>query len=193
MKETDDFDQVLNDALLQYREAEPLSGIEGRVLRRLRMQAERRRKLFWRCIAVPALALLAALLWIGIRQVSLRPASPSLTQRTTPAVPPPSTSDDIRTATGSVRPEPLPAKAQSRSRHSQRTRTVAFATGRSTMPVQFPVATPLDSEELALLALARNNREALQPLLREDSGDEIAPINIQPLVVKDGGDEGEMQ
>ena len=43
MKTTDEFDEILSNALSEYREAEPLAGLEDRVLRRVQQQRERRK------------------------------------------------------------------------------------------------------------------------------------------------------
>ena len=67
MTHNDEFDKVLDDALSEYREAEPLAGLEDRVLQRLQLQTEQRRKLWWRwsAIAAAAAALIIAA-WIGM-------------------------------------------------------------------------------------------------------------------------------
>ena len=38
MNHNDDFDRTVDDALAEYRDAEPLAGVEERVLQRLRLQ-----------------------------------------------------------------------------------------------------------------------------------------------------------
>ena len=43
MKTTDEFDEILSNALSEYRKAEPLAGLEDRVLRRVQQQRERRK------------------------------------------------------------------------------------------------------------------------------------------------------
>ena len=70
MKPDEDFDNLLDDALTEYRDAEPLAGLEHRVLRRLRCQTERRRatRLAWSAAAVATAALLAIAAWLGLQE-----------------------------------------------------------------------------------------------------------------------------
>ena len=75
MKTNDEFDRIMSDALSEYREAEPLAGLEDRVLRRVQQQSGRQR-LWWRWsfAAGLAVALLAVAAWIELRRSSLPPA-----------------------------------------------------------------------------------------------------------------------
>ena len=56
MNDNEQLDNILDEALSAYREAEPLAGIEDRVLQRLRLQPEARRFASWKWGAVAACA-----------------------------------------------------------------------------------------------------------------------------------------
>ena len=174
MKYKDDFENILNDALAEFRDAEPLAGIEERVLRRVRAQASRPARAWWWLAAAPALLLLAFAVWMGLRSTpDRRPASATAQQERAPiAVSPRSTQD----AGGEHAAAQITAS---------RTRAVALQARvrkpAEPMRAQFPSPRPLDPQERALLALARTQPEALEPWVHEENTQDIAPISIQPL------------
>src|SRR5271169_5365271 len=64
----DEVDPILDDALAEYRDAEPLAGLEERVLRRLETTGEPARSPWWRwSTALACAALVAIAAWIGMR------------------------------------------------------------------------------------------------------------------------------
>src|SRR5215469_18369739 len=65
MMNDNQFDEILDRALSEYREVEPLSGLEDRVLRRLQLQSNSR-SASWRLARLGAFATSAALLLLGI-------------------------------------------------------------------------------------------------------------------------------
>lgn len=179
MKRNDEFDEILDEALIEYRGAEPLSGLEDRVLRRL--QDRRRNRgawLTWSLATALAIALFAVIAWFlpkkhGPEQAE-QPSSTQWTSASTPeniaAEPPKYTGD-------------LPRKVH-RERHSG----VIVNSNPSTavrrapvVPEQFPSPASLSSDERVCLRLARTDPQVLQTLPRRDAEIAIAPIEIEPL------------
>jgi hypothetical protein len=73
MTMNDEFDNILDDAMAEYRDAEPLAGVEGRVLRRLAERTKRRRAWWgWSLAAGLAMALLAVASWFELRDPPYR-------------------------------------------------------------------------------------------------------------------------
>ena len=87
MNPNDYLDRILDHALSEYRDAEPLSGMEDRILRRLTVQPKpSSRRWAWILAAVSAsAAVIVAVLWLGYRE---RPPQ-SLTARATQSAPQP--------------------------------------------------------------------------------------------------------
>ncbi len=190
MNHSDGFDNILDEALQEYREAEPLAGIEDRVLRRLRRDVARRPAFGrqWR-VATAALAMIAILIWAGVRfGYPHRSSPPPLVRQRMPAIPVSPEITQLRGRENHISPGP--------SVHSRAVTVVARQAAQlanaTPAPVreQFPMPAPLDREERALLALARTDPEALRPLAQDGNNVvEIAPITIQPL--EHGDTEGE--
>ena len=192
MKTIDEFDEILSNALSEYREAEPLAGLEDRVLRRVQQQSERR-KLGWRWsfAAGLAMALLAVAAWIELSHSPYRPRiEQTMVRQVTPA---PDTAGSF--ADPEKRKPPYPATSPGdvlgRSGRGKAPAKTAYAVTRRPMRNRFPVPAPLTSEERALLALARTNPEALQTLPRNDGELAIVPITIQPLTNTGGDNQGD--
>jgi hypothetical protein len=196
MTNNDDFDQILDDALAEYREVEPLAGLEGRVFQRLRLQTERRRKFWWRWSTIAAAAAAVAIAaWIGFSgrvRHELVPM-PGGTQKQMGSVARQAPDTDTRAANRELA---APPSRETRSVHPRGyvpTSTQAVATARAPVPAQFPSAAPLQPEERVLLALAQTHPELLRELSRDENDQEIsiAPINIKPLAVETGDGQGE--
>ena len=154
----DELDQLIDSAMAEYADAEPLAGLEERVLERVRLERAGKRS-FWRwSIAVVAVA--AALLVI--------------------LVPRPQQVDVRRTArSAEVREGPPPA-ANHATPPRARPQTSRSPQHRMPKRDQFPTPAPLTAEERALLHLARFHSDELQPT-RELQPIEIAPIEIAPI------------
>jgi len=191
MKQTDDLDGILNDALAEYREAEPLPGIEERVLRRLQAHVPSMPRLGWAWrLAVATIAVVGTLVWTGVRHAyQHRSSRPQWVQQNAPAAPASHkiaviSSDEARSmAEGPVRRRTAKASTQQQA-------TLAVSRP-ARVQSQFPTPVALDQEERALFALARNAPEALRPFLRdENSTTDISPITIPPLE-HSSGTEGE--
>ncbi len=195
MKHNDEFDRILDDALSEYREAEPLAGVEERVLARVRLASERRRKLWWRWGAVAATAALAAIAWLGLqRNPQQNAVSPPVTaeKKTPPATP--TKVAPTQQANSATAETPHLAGRRHLPAHKIAVPQNAQLAGRTPTPEreQFPTPKPLSSDERALLELAQNNPEALQWLTnakQDDKPIDIAPIKIKPL--PNDGDEAE--
>jgi hypothetical protein len=192
MRYKDEFDQILDDALAEYREAEPLAGLEDRVLQRLRLQAERRRKLWWRWSAITAVAAaLVVAAWIGLgNRTRQEVVTSSVVQKQVPPIEPQSRTADARAANEQRAAKPtVLAKSVS---HGARVPTPAqFAAEHAAMGKQFPSGAPLKPEERMLLVLATTHPEILMDMPDDDKEIAIAPISIKPLVDEAGGSQGE--
>lgn len=156
----DDLDRIIDGALAGYSVAEPLEGIERRVLNRVRTEG-RRKRVYWGLALACAVASVVAF-------VVLRPLGVP--------VPPPSVAA-IRPVQAGYEPaaggEPAPHVKVRRARKLPRVR-------------QFPLPAPLSGEERALLALVeRHPAEAQQAFAelrkRGEEPLEIQPIQIVPL------------
>jgi len=191
MRIDDEFDQVLDDALAEYREAEPLAGLEERVLQRLRLQSEQRRSLWWRWSAIAAAAaVLVVAVWIGARDRTRHEVlAPSVVQKQAP-----------------IEPQRPPASAPARDDMVAKNIPVATTASRSThmsapvqlasseaapMPERFPSPAPLKPEERMLLALAMTHPEILPVKSADDREIVVDPINIKPLSSENRDYQGE--
>ena len=197
MNDKDQFDSILDEALSEYREAEPLAGMEDRVLQRLRLQPEVRRISWWKWAAVAACAALVLVaLWIGVGSNWFRNSPQNQeavrqhegpTPGTTPAAEKTNANQqhphrEIASRDAGTLGKGTQAAHYSPSEHVARIET---ASSNGPRAAQFPSPTPLTAEEHVLLALARSNLDALlnQPDRSRDL--EISPIEIKPLAVSD--------
>jgi hypothetical protein len=150
----DDLDRLIDSGLAGYSSAEPLEGLEQRVVQRVRaVEAARKRRRWWGLLALPATAALV---------FALLPAN----RIEVAATPPPPVREPIRAVT--VR-ERLP-----RAPHHRR--PVRSNPKRE----YFPTLTPLTPEEHVLVELARSKPQQLPPPPVQEL--EIKPIEIAPLV-----------
>jgi len=192
MNDQDKVDQILDQAFAEYREAEPLARLEDRVLQRVKLHAEHRRRLWWRWSAIAsAAAALAIAAWIGSGDRARHEVAPSsLARKQAPSAELPSRVPVIRAAMdrpASTRASVAKAVRWRGSHVSALTRLVSAE--RVPMREQFPSPVPLKLEERVLLALAHIHPETLD---RSDDDKEIviAPIDIKPLAGS-GDDKGE--
>src|SRR5579884_2289713 len=69
MNHNDKLDTLLDHALREYREAEPLAGMEARILQRIAAQVEpRSRRWTWILATAAAAAVVVVALWLGLRE-----------------------------------------------------------------------------------------------------------------------------
>ncbi len=158
----DELDRILDGALSAYSTAEPLDGLEQRVLNRIGgVKAPRRRFGFWG-FALAASAVL--LIGIAVLETRSHPA-PNVAGSAAPA----KHATETRVA-APVRP------AVRRTRHVTRKR------GRPEQMV-FPTPTPLTTEERALVAFVEQHpKEALVAFTDAPKRD-IEPISIEPIQI----------
>ena len=188
MKHEEELERILNEALTPYREAEPLAGLEERVLQRVHREGVRRLRSGWRwgLVAAGAAAIAAALVtvavWIGLNTRAPRSITPApIAQKPAPtARPQPAVAQDaaLRPKTGSRERHAVPTALLAGSRHEP-------------MREQFPAPVPLTQQERVLVALARTDPAVLQALQDTNPSTEIAPITIEPLGEITGGAKGE--
>jgi hypothetical protein len=159
----DHLDSMLDDALSVYSGAEPLEGLEDRILHRVRAgEVTRRRPLRW------AFAFAATAVVVLVAIVMPVPRNPA-----------PKPRDTARAEIPATVEQPRIASQQRRSR-------VAARRAPSPKQEQFPAPAPLTAEERALRSFVeRNAAEAQQVFaqLRKRTNDpiEIQPIQIAPL------------
>jgi hypothetical protein len=180
MTNDNEFDTLLDQALAEYSQAEPVSGMEDRVLERIRRQPEPRR-LWWYWAAAGALAVLLVAVWMGQRSGHRRQdAVPITRQQALPATP--------------VAPAPQISEAKTMKQPSaklywpQQGSVEAESAAVRQVRKEFPEPAPLTREERAVLALANSRPDELRSLTRPDKDQEIAiaPIAIAPLAEPDG-------
>ena len=191
MNQRNEFDDMLDAALREYREAEPLAGIEDRVLRRLQSHAARQPRIGWKWrVALAALAITAIAITLGIRKAQQhQPSPPQVVQRRTPVSSAPPPISQVRSDENDVAPKhAVPSRA---AKEQARQRMRLAETTSPPVEAEFPLPAPLDRRERALLALARSNPDALRPLLHDDAEDAFSPIIIPPLAKSDSDTEGE--
>ena len=179
MTNDNQFDELLDQALSEYRDAEPLSGLEDRVLRRLQSKRNSR-SASWRLARLGALATSAALVLLAIFLVTRSPQ---------PQAPRPQASS-TRPAPAAVQASAPPVKNSSvatarrpQPQTSMRPKSSAVPSlAASPSPVQaFPTPVRMTNEEQALVAVATAHPDVLQASVREDELITIAPVVIKPL------------
>jgi len=160
----DKLDRLIDGALADYSDAEPLAGLEARVVSRVRVAGAGRRRMFaWGLgFAVAAsVVVVGILIWNGQR-VALKPTVASGVAHVEP---PPAVS-----IKGAIRVRPA-----ARSRHSRALPKLD----------QFPAPTPLTPEERALITLVQRHprdAEIFAELQKQaDKPVEIERIRIAPL------------
>ncbi len=155
--EHDELDRLIDRALSGYSAAEPLAGLEQRVLYRIRSRPRQVWR-FWPAVAVPALATLL-MVWLYPEPRVEPPAPVAAVLKSPPLTPVASRPEpSVRVARRSVLPK----------------------------QERFPLPTPLTNEERALIAWATRApdeaRKAFEDLRkRAEEPLEIKPIEIRPL------------
>ena len=177
MNPNEHLDNILDEALSEYRDAGPLAGLEDRVLQRIHEQKAIRqtRGLRW-AIAFGCAAALAFAVWLGL-------------ERRAPQTTPPS----AVATTGSVPPAPVqaPSVADTGANTSDRpksARHIASAIAQPAhlahvMPAVFPSPTPLTAEERTFMAALHRDPLAMPAASDADTAITIAKIEIKPLSI----------
>jgi hypothetical protein len=199
MNSNHELDRMLDQALSEYRDAEPLAGMEDRILRRIAGQPEPvSRRRVWILAAAAAVAMIVIASWLGLREHPHRQpvvtslAQPAQQATITPHIETPLASPNQRA------PHTLDRESEIRRAGAQRQLPRHDAQAEQPMRskpqlAEFPTPAPMTAEEHALLALARAHPDAL--LARADDTDElsITPIEIKPLAPEAGATQGEQQ
>lgn len=197
MNHNHEFNSLLNEALAEYRDAEPLAGLEQRVLRRLEAQSGPTRNLWWRwSAALACVAALLLILWMGWRSRSHEsaPPQPSTVQmRATPAPKSTAGSKGTMSARSARDSRRLPVPKLWHQVAALRKAVTAGQRPPLTSPVseQFPTPVPLSQEERALITLARVQPDVLVNPPDADKELTIAPIEIKLLPEPNGDNAGE--
>jgi len=167
MESNGDLDRMIDSALAGYSSAQPLEGLEERVLNRVRMSA-RRRVLGWAVAGAVVASLVVAAIFVRMP----RAASRDIVRVQTPAP-----------------PRLVPEVKQVRVTPKHRPRRIAIRRAEPPRQLpkleQFPSPAPLTAEERALLAFVEHHPDEVKQLAaeRQKSNELIAiqPIQIPPL------------
>ena len=179
MSDNRQLDNILDEALSEYCDAEPLAGLEDRVMQRVQEQQAVRqtRGLRW-AIAFGCAAALAFAVWLGL-------------ERRAPQTTPPS----AVATTGSVQPAPVQAPSvavadtgANTSNRPKSARHIASAIAlpaqsAHVMPAVFPSPTPLTAEERTFMAALQRDPLAMPAASDADTAITIAKIEIKPLSI----------
>jgi hypothetical protein len=161
-----ELDRLIDHSLAMYIAQEPLAGLEDRVLNRIRLDNDGRRRATWRwALAVPAFA--AVILVVVISRDSRTPVAPK---------PAPIGTAHVETPAPAA-PAPATIHAALPGRATKPTRTLPKRD-------QFPTPTPLTPEERASVAMPPLPPAALQALADLQKSSEeirIEPLEIPPL------------
>lgn len=165
--EHNEIDRAIDAALEQYAAVEPLDGLERRVLNRVSEAIVSRRMGTWFGFAL-AVAAASLLVMIGVLRHPV--PSPKKVAHVTAATAP----------AAEVREAPVPVVR----RHPHFPRRLPIAR-------QFPVPTPLSSEERALLAFVEHHPAEAEKVLAEPRRPVSEPLNIDPIEIKPLPSDGE--
>jgi hypothetical protein len=198
MKHHEEFDELMHDALGEYREAEPLAGMEARVLERLHSQAVECRRAWWMWGAIATCAALVLIgVWLGVKNPTPpkeggvgHPAPPVV------AVGPASRGPDLPLESEARAQPPIAAQNVRKPGPAVATAVMHPAAVVEVRPAVFPLPTTLSPEERAFMAALQKAPDSASVAPGQDKEITIAEIEIKPLVI--GGvtsseDSGEKQ
>lgn len=166
MHDDDQLERIIDEALHRYSDAEPLAGMEERVLDRIRVQETKGRTVSRTLWAYPAVAaaMLALLVLVHPHQervVNPVQTAPSQTQH----LPPNRTSDLAK------------VQVLNRTQPAHKPQTLPKLE-------QFPAPSPLSSEERALVAFVRRDPVAAAKFFEDQQSRVDEPLEIKPLEIK---------
>jgi hypothetical protein len=167
----DELDRLIDGGLASYADAEPLAGIEARVLNRVRVARNRRRWLAWGLgLAVAASVVVGAVSWSGQKTVSKKTPVALVTGLGPQAV-------SREMAVANIH------RAGTRAKRANRPRALPKLE-------QFPTPTPSTVEERALVAFVQRNPQVARQVFADLQKRSEEPIDIQPIEIaplqKDG-------
>jgi hypothetical protein len=171
--EMDELERVLQEGISRYADAEPLAGLEERIMARVRITESSRRSIaeWWAVLAVGVAALVVGgFVYLGMEHTQSRPLTVALTKK-------------------AAIPELAPRRTAAIGVFKPRGHSHA----RAALPKQpqFPTPSPLTSEERLLVAMVKQDPEqtarAFDSLRKRASEPlEIAPLVISPLETGEG-------
>lgn len=161
----DDLDNLIDGALAEYSAAEPLAGLEQRVLNRVQSERPARKPRWWWAVAFVASVLAAVAIGVLARKPEALPIAA--------VAPPPVVVAPVSAAV-------VPSATRRRPPKPRR------AAGARALPKRgvFPTLSPLSREERLLVQLAESSPQLL--LAQPVDEIQIKPIEIAPLQI-DGG------
>ncbi len=190
MNHDEHLDNLLDEALSEYRDAEPLAGLEDRVLHRIAKANEEQKATWLRWAIAAACAVVVALAaWIGIARRPIETHAPDSVATAKPAEQAPAQA-----------PAPVVRAPVVTARRASKVVLPATPTVRATearaKPSVFPLPTPLTAQERAFVTALNQSSSAVPAASEEDKAITIAEIEIKPLSI--GGissseDSGEKQ
>ena len=177
MNHDEHLDHLLDEALSEYRDAEPLAGIESRILARLELSGPSRRPFVLRwALALACAAAIAAAVWFGVGRRPQHNVLPAETAATKPVehapIPAPAV---VASASAAVK---IRKPADRTAQHETYTPAAA-----PTSPAEFPSPTPLSPGERALLAALNQSSHTMPAASQPDQAITIAEIEIKPLSI----------
>lgn len=181
MNTHDEMDSLVHDALSEYRDAEPLAGLEERVLRRLDEDREKRRTPWsrWAVLAACA-AVVAAALWI-------RPSNPPAQQKRVSQQEGAKTSEASPAAAATNAASIVKNLSEPQRRVPKPSGQLALAAANEShgtnprLPEQFPAPVALTSDEQALVFTLNKSSKTRLAQSEADKPVDIAEIQIAPL------------
>ena len=177
MNHDEHLDNLLDEALSEYRDAQPLTGMEDRVLRRLAEMNHKRKAPWLRwAIAGTCATLVAFAIWLGVARRPVETHTPNTLATVKPAQPAPAQT-----------PAPLASAPIVTARRATKAPPAATSSAPATeaqaKPAVFPSPTPLTAAEREFIAALQQDSKAI-PATSGDSGPiAISEINIKPLAI----------
>ncbi|HEX4810546.1 MAG TPA: hypothetical protein VH325_16530 [Bryobacteraceae bacterium] len=166
MHNDDQLERIIDEALQRYSDAQPLAGMEERVLDRIRVQETKGRTLSRTLWAYPVLAAAMLALLILVHPHREQVVNPVQTAPSQTEHFPANRASDLakvqvlNRTQPAHKPEPLPKLEQ------------------------FPAPSPLSSEERALLAFVRRDPAAAAKFFEDQKSRVDEPLEIKPLEIK---------
>ena len=178
MNHDEHLDKILDEALCEYRDAEPVAGLENRVLQRLVSQPQKHISPWLRWgVAAAAAAALSLAIWLAVQG---HPGRNDATERQAGGQSTQAPQTPIAPRQASAAATPAAPRHSGAPAGSQPARLKASA-AIGVLPAQFPVPVPLTGDELAFMAALEQNGEALRASSTSNGPVAIAEIEIKPL------------
>lgn len=172
-------DNLLDEALSEYRDAEPLTGLESRILARIAQPKTRRSPFALRWAVAFACATAVALaIWLGVGRRTSHPVAPAAVAKTQTVQPPRAQAPVESTAVA-----PLVAERPHNAARSGDRAVLPVPAVAQIRPAVFPSPSPLTAEERAFLAALNQSPGTTHVASEPDKPITIAEIEIKPLAI----------